>query len=60
MHLERLQRQRKGEFVPAPISIDVNVTGLNRDDWTSRPDSRDVTLEAIESVELVNGGDTGS
>ncbi len=27
--LERLQRQRKGEFVPAPISFDVNVTGLD-------------------------------
>jgi len=26
---ERLQRQRKGEFVPAPISVDVTVSGLD-------------------------------
>jgi hypothetical protein len=28
--LERLQRQRKGEFVPAPIALDVNVGGLDQ------------------------------
>ena len=28
--LERLQRQRKGEFVPAPIALDVNVSGLDQ------------------------------
>jgi hypothetical protein len=27
--LERLQRQRKGEFVPAPIALDVTVNGPN-------------------------------
>jgi hypothetical protein len=28
-HFERLQRQRKGEFVPAPISIDLIVSSLD-------------------------------
>jgi len=28
--LERLQRQRKGEFVPAPVSVDLRCSGLER------------------------------
>jgi hypothetical protein len=33
--LERLQRQRKGEFVPAPISLDVTISGLEAVDALS-------------------------
>lgn len=32
IQFERLQRQRKGEFVPAPISVDVTVSGFDEAD----------------------------
>ena len=34
--LERLQRRRGGEAVPAPVNIDVNVNGLE-EEWTDGP-----------------------
>ena len=57
---ERLQRQRKGEFVPAPISVDVTVCGVDECIVDSQPvDLHDVapglpSSDAVAAAELTS------
>jgi hypothetical protein len=52
---ERLQRQRKGEFVPAPISLEVTVTGLEKEDSGDPPTPGDsvspVSADVVVSMD---------
>jgi hypothetical protein len=53
--LERLQRQREGEFVPAPISVDMNINSVNSDQAVPLPHSEEVTVETSDLVGTANG-----
>ena len=44
---ERLQRQRKGEFVPAPISVDLTVSGLDEGVQGDVPKIRDSSATTV-------------
>jgi hypothetical protein len=44
---ERLQRQRKGEFVPAPISVDLTVSGFDGEEQGDVPTIRDSSATPV-------------
>lgn len=53
--LERLQRQRQGDFVLAPISIDMNINSVNSDEAVPPPHSEEVLFETSELVGTAKG-----